>query len=236
MKSARFTLLLLTLFGCNPEVDVDDVFTAFTVTPEAIFADGQTIMEVKAVPLQSTSADRSNIVFKTTGGVFVLSGKSEETVKATFVDGELVATARLRAPISPGDFTVSAEPEFDSPVKDYRVTRTISPATSLPVKISVETSASGIGKNALTEVLVTGTLLSDKNSWVTRGVDVTFEDVVGASPGGGIFRSIVAKSGGESTVSAYYAAGDWPVGTSITINVKATNYEALGTVTLVVNQ
>lgn len=235
MEIRTILTLIYMVTACNPEVETGDVLTEFTASAESVPADGQSAIDFTVRLSDEASTDRRNILFKTSGGSF--AGKKEQTVKATYVNGELVAKATLKAPIAAGDFVVTAEPEFDSPVSDFKVEKTIPTTLSTPSQIKWETSGTGIAANAGSEVKLSGVLLNSSGKWVSQNTPVIFEDLVGTNAAGGIFRNASTLSSDSSTVSAYYTAGALPPSTVITIRAKTQDGTVLpGNVQLVVTQ
>ncbi len=219
MRKALVAIAFLA-FACNEEVSVEDIFSDFKLSAETIPADGQSTIDVSVNVNENSSADRRTVLFKTTGGAFTTSEKSEQSVKAIYVEGVLMAKARLRAPISDGAFKITVEPEFNSPIKTYSLEKNVTTTPSVATKILVETSATGIAPNAGTEVRVTGTLLNASGRWVTKNTTVEFQDMIGSGSAGGIFRNAALTSSDTSTVVAWYAASNHAPGTQITITVR----------------
>ena len=222
-----FSLTVSILFSCEKEAAVKDVLNNLTLTRRKMEADGQSISVVSVTVSEETDSDRRSVIFNTDKGVFTTSGKSKETVKTEFVNGVLIARASLRAPLEPSTIKVSVQPEYDSPIREYVLTDSITLAPSIPTAFTLETLRFGIGTNFSSEVRLIGNLRNASNRFVSRNNTVLFEDLLlNGAPAGGRFGRRQVLSNDTSRVSTFYAASILPVGT--TIKIRGTVLDANG--------
>ncbi|MBU1819980.1 MAG: hypothetical protein KKG00_00520 [Bacteroidetes bacterium] len=215
-------LIIATLFiiicGCE-DVKDSDVFDDFLLTSKEVPADGQSTIQVSVNIKEVASSDRRNFIFSTTSGSFTGSGTSKFTAKAEYEAGILKAKAILKAPIAPGLFTVTVQPEFDSPIREFVLSQTVTATPSVPASIDLETSGFGIISNFASEILLTGLLKNASGKNVSKGTEVLFEDkLLDGSPAGGRFRNQQRITLDSSKVSTKYSAAAYPVGTTIVIH------------------
>jgi hypothetical protein len=215
------TIILLTwaISGCQDEiVKTKEVLTDMTVSPETISGSGQSSAIITVLLSDDASADRRNVKFRSSAGTFDSTGKSEAVVKAEYVEGKLTATAKLAGPNFPTKITITAEPEFNSPVKEYSITREIDVTPSLANTISLNPSRMGLASNFRNEVLLKATILNQEGKWVSSGTPVIFRDELpDGTPAQGRFRDVVRLSNDSSYTSSVYSAGPLPVGTNVSI-------------------
>lgn len=231
----KLALLLLgvsALVGCQDEVPVAEVLSQLTLTPRSLPADGQSTAQISVTLPKATSADRRSVIFSTSRGVFAASGTDKYTAKAEFVNGELVARATLRAPLQPGGIGVTAQLEYDSPIRDYALTDSLHASPSVAASLVLEPSRSGIAANFVNEVRVVGSLRNADNRYVSRNTRVLFEDrLLSGAPANGRFRNRQLLSNDTSRVSTFYGAAAYPIGT--TIRIRGTVLDAKGAKTAV---
>ncbi|TDO94939.1 hypothetical protein [Flavobacterium sp. 245] len=242
MKKVVLYFSVLLLFSCTPSADIDQVFTDFSISAEEIPADGQSMVNITVKLNDKTDVDRRNVIFKTSGGIFISSSKDTEVIKAEYEQGRLVAKTTLKVSTKPGNITLSVAPEYDSKVADFVLEKTIAAVPSKVSSLNVEPSSFGIGSNYLTEVQITGNLRNSAGKFVSNGHKVVFNDFLAdGSSAGGAFREVQAETGAESKVSCYYAATQYPIGTAITIRCTVVDENNLPTalasvVKLTINQ
>jgi hypothetical protein len=217
MRAYIVCLLFVISIGACKDVKDSDVFNNLTLNPESISADGQSPIQVSLDIKDVASADRRNFVFSTTSGKFSVSGTSKYTTKAEYEEGVLKAKAVLLAPSSPGSFTVTAQPEFDSPVRDFTLHKVGQADKSVAEIIKLETSSLGIAANFGSEVLITGVVKNKNDRNASKGVSIVFEDLLNGQSAGGRFRNLKTVTEDSSKVSAYYAAPNLLLGTTIDI-------------------
>lgn len=235
-------LLSLALITCDKDVDVNDVLYNLKIANKELTADGQSTTKITVNLSSRSSADRRNVIFSSTSGIFTSSSTSKYTTKAEFFNGTLTATATLRAPISPGKIGISVQPEFDSPVKEFVVSDTIVALKSIPASIKLNSSASGIFGNFLSEVRLTGQLKNAQGNNVSKGSKVLFEDyLMDDSKANGRYRQLQTVSNDTSYVTGFYGAPAYPLGTNIKIRATVLDDEERKTnikdsLTLTINQ
>lgn len=214
--------------SCDSDTNNEGIFLSFVVTPsiplaagENLLADGSSLVDVRVVLNQSASLDRRGVIFKTSSGLFVENNTKSFTAKATYVDGRLTASAKIKVSTKPGKLTVTAEPEFDSPLDEFVFTQFLEVYPSTPNDIIVSTSGYGISGNYVSEVRVTGKLRNSKGLGVSEGYRVRFEDL--KLPEGldasGEFRELQNVTRDSSTVRAYYSTPIQTIGTQIKLQL-----------------
>jgi hypothetical protein len=172
------------------------------------------------------------VIFSTSRGVFAASGTDKYTTKAEFVNGELMAQATLRAPLQPGTIGVTAQLEYDSPLREYALTDSLRVSPSVATALVLEPSRLGIAANFINEVRVVGTLRNAANRYVSRNTRVLLEDrLLNGAPANGRFRNRQLQSNDTSRVSTFYGAAAYPIGT--TIKIRGTVLDAKGAKTAV---
>lgn len=218
MKKIILCFLVIMLSSCTSNTDIDEVFMDFTVSTEEVYADGQSTVNLSVILDDDTDADRRNVVFKTSSGIFVPAAAETVVVKSEYENGRLIAKATLKVSTKTGVITVSVKPEYDSSVTEYVLEKTITALPSVASSIDLQPSALGIGSNYLTEVQLIGNLRNSLGKFVSSGHRVIFKDFLSdGKPANGGFRDVQLQTGAESKVSCYYAAGLYPIGTAIEI-------------------
>ncbi|WP_409415819.1 hypothetical protein [Flavobacterium sp. PS2] len=218
MKKIILYITVLMLSSCTNDTNIDEVFTDFTVSAQEVSADGQSTVNLSVTLNGDTDSDRRNVVFKTSSGVFLPAAAESTVVKSEYENGRLIAKATLKVSTKTGIITVSVKPEYDSPVGEYVLEKTITALPSVASTIDLQSSALGIGSNYLTEVQFIGNLRNSSGKFVSSGHKVIFKDFLSdGTPANGSFRDIQAQTGADSKVSCYYAAALYPVGTTIEI-------------------
>lgn len=233
----RTVLILVVAFlhcGCNREIKDEDVFTDLLLSPSELPADGQSTSIVSVKVNDAASSDRRSFVFSTTAGTFTASGNGKFTAKAEYENGVLMAKAILRAPFSPGEFTLTVQPEFGSPIRDFVLSRIGKATPSLAASIELETSGFGIASNFLNEIFLSASLRNATGKNVSKGTSVIFEDeLLTGGPARGRFRYLQSTTSDSSKVSGYYSAPAYPIGTNI--KIRSTVLDALGQKTNIVD-
>lgn len=217
---------ILLLFGCSDDAAVGDVFSNFTLKPtkelaagEFLLADGTSTIDVSILLSEKSDSDRRNVIFATSSGKFTSNNSKTYTAKAEFENGELIARAVIKVSTKPGKITVTAKPEFDSPIGEFVMEQSIETALSIPASIEMQTNSLGLAGNFLSEVKVVGTLRNEHNDMVSDGFKVDFKDLLLLSntEAGGYFREKKDTTKDSSKVQAYYSAIAYPIGTQIKI-------------------
>lgn len=231
MKALTYILsLILLCCGCEEDIKIEDVFSNLILIPTEVLADGQSVIDVSVQINNLASADRRNFIFTTTAGTFIGSGTDKITVKAEHEKGLLLAKTKLRVPFSPGEFTVTVQPEYDSPIRDFILFQTVKASASNPASIDLKPSGFGITSNFASQVFLTAFLKNASNKNVSNGVPVLFEDeLLNGNPAGGRFRIIQGVTADSSKVSAYYSAPSYPIGTTIKIRSTVLDEKGLKT-------
>lgn len=232
----------IVLSSCKKEAkEADTFYTDFKLDKTEALADGKTIVTA-TLEVKDASSDRQNVVFKASSGTFKDSGKDTYTAKPEYESGKLIARAQYKVPSSVQTVTITAKPEYDSPLAEYEVQALLSLKASEPKTLVLQTSSYGIAANYLNEVNISGTLKNEDKKPVSEGYNVQFEDLLANDgPAGGKFRLQRSTTGDSSNVRTLYAAPAYSIGT--TIKIKCTLLDAAGvktgtfdTITLTVNQ
>lgn len=220
MKYLIALLFPFVLFSCSSEVNDEDVFSEFKISKQSISADGQSTAEAKVVLNPDADSDRRNVIFKISNGAFLppSTDPTTITVKAAYENGVLIAKASFRSTTTPGLITITAQPEFDSPISEFIQTISIESTFSKAASLTLAPSAYGIMSNHLNEVQLIGTLLNADKKQVSNGHKVLFSDkLADGKEAKGQFRALVTTSDSASKVSVFYSASIYPVGTQINI-------------------
>jgi hypothetical protein len=215
------TLLIVGIIflSCKKEkkINATDIFEDFKFSTKIVDADGQSTVSVSVKVSEDASADRLNVMFSSTEGMFTTSGTSKQTVKAAYVNGELIASATWKSSFSPGIASISVQPEFDSPLREFELSESVEMQISAPASINIEPSAFGISSNFLNEVQLVARLKNSKGKNVSSGYKVRFKDFIlsNGQPANGRLRAVKDVTSDSSKVSCYYAANTFPVGTNL---------------------
>lgn len=224
-KLLGYVLFLVALAGCKKNVYINKVLTDLTVDKTEIIADGNATVTLTVKLNSEANADRRNIVFTTSNGSF--GDGPKKTVKAEYIDGVLMAKTSFKVSTKPGEITVSAKPEFDSPYNEYRLEKKLTAVPSVAQSIKIEPSAFGIAANFTNEISLTAYLKNNNGGFVSAGQKVLFEDLLqSGGTANGRFRNVVSATSDSSKVSAVYAAPLLPIGTNI--RIRCTLLDALG--------
>ena len=220
MKKLKHLLVVISvLIACNKNLEVGDILTNLTTDKEVVNADGQSIVEVSVEINQNSSEDRRVVIFTASSGVFSDSELNTYSSKAEFIDGKLIAKAMLKAPISPGQITITCQPEFDSPIKEYELSKKIEAIPSLPNSINLEASAFGLKSQFGNEVFLHAILKNSEGKHVSKNTMVLFEDLTSNTNANGRYREMQNATDENGKVSTYYSSNAYPVGTDIMIRV-----------------
>lgn len=223
LKFLAFAICIIAA-SCKKEVNINKVFSEITASKTSFAANGQSTSEVTVTLSNESSSDRRTVIFNASAGTFTGSGTSQLSVKAEFENGKLVAKAKLKAPFSPADIEVTAQPEFDSMNKDYVVSIHIDAQLSVPATIKLDPSKFGLYSNFLSEVKLTGYLKNEGGSNVSSDQLVLFEDFLPSGiTASGRFRDVQDKTADSSKVSAFYSVSSYPIGTTIKIRTTFLN-------------
>lgn len=226
--------------SCEKDIEDTQIFTDLILDPDEILADGESAIQISVAINEKASSDRRNFIFSTTAGVFAGSGKNKDTSKAEYVDGVLTAKAVLKAPFSAGQYSVTVKPEFDSPIREFQLSKMFTAKISTPATIKLEPSRFGITSNFGNEVFLDGFLKSKNGKNVSSGVSVIFQDKLpNGDPALGRFRDQKLVTTDSSKVSTYYSVPSYPIGTTIKItatvldeNGVKTNVEDIISITI----
>ncbi len=222
MKRSMIFLFLFCLFACQKvSVNVSNVIFGLTLSQHSLTADGTTTINVSVQLPPNADVTKRNIKFTATSGSWKGGTDSTISVKAVFINNQLIAKAIYIAGSSPKETYITAQP--DQPdvsnnnfvLKDS-LTVTVSPAAT----IQLMPSSFGINSNYQSEVTLTGILKNASGNLVSIGTNVTFSDkLADGSAANGQYRKSVLTSDATSTVSTIYSVGAYPVGTVINITV-----------------
>lgn len=208
--------LLLVLLACGKDTPQSRVLTNLVVKPSEIDADGSSSVTISVMMDRRASADRRDVVFTASGGTLAGGADGKLTVKADYVDGQLVAKAILKAPMSPGTVMVTAAPVTTVPGGSYLLKDSVKALQVLPKYIALQSTSMGIGSNYTFPDTITVSFSSEKNKKVSTGAKVDFEAwLAGGRPAGGRFVMLNESSDGNSQVKAAYGAPLLPLGTDI---------------------
>lgn len=122
--------------------------------------------------------------------------------------------------------TISAKPEFDSPLGEFELKDSIQALPSVPVRIQITPSKFGIGSNFQDEVFLTARLTNKDGKLVSSGAKVRFDDVLpGQVTARGRFREQQTVTQDSAKVSSFYSADVHPIGTQIKLRVFILNQD-----------
>ncbi len=228
MRKLIYILSLAGLIACKKQhISTDEVLHTLQLSPNPVDADGSSPINVSIRVNSSADVARRKVILETSAGTFSSTSTKTTTVEALYENGELIARATIKAPISPGFVVVTAKPELRNPYNDFLVKDSVQAIISTPSSISLTPSAFGVQTAYVNEVLITGTLKNLKNRNVSSNTKVIFTDVyANGTPVGGRFRQVQNSSDENSKVSAYYSPGLVTPGTSFYI--RATVLDAAG--------
>jgi hypothetical protein len=221
-KHLKYLALACLCLQCKKEVSIDKVITGLTLNQQTVEADGQSTVTVSVKVSDKSSADRRTILFKCSDGIFTDSGKDTYEAGAKYLNGALLATATWKAPLSAGTTTITAEPEYNSPVADYQLSATLKTTVSEPSSITLSVPAFDIGSGFINQTTLTVKVRNAKGKFVSKGTKVSFEDLLssGAAANGQFGQSSYA-TGDSASVITIYSANTYPVGTIIKIRATA---------------
>src|SRR5690606_27620802 len=218
LKYYPFLFLISLITSCIPDANISNVYSSIIVDKSELFADGKSTATITVELNSKTSQDRRNVIFTTNVGSFSNDFKKKTTIKASFVDGKLIAKATIIAPTILKKIIIKIEPEFDSNLKEYFSTVEIDVKESEPAKIVLTPSNLGIEANFNSEVIVIGTLFNIESKSVSDGNRVIFEDILeNGESANGLFRALSDTTVDSSRVSCIYGASNHPIGTKIKI-------------------
>src|SRR5258708_25709636 len=169
-------LSLLILTGCPKDAEVGDAIHDMKLSTTNIQADGQSTIDVSVVLSADASADRRNVIFKCTRGMFTTASKTEETVKALYIEGVLTAKNTWKTSLSPGDVTITVEPEFNSSTRDFRLSATITVTRSEAQTVTVDPSSFKVAPDLGSEVTITAKYVNANGASVSRGTKILSVD------------------------------------------------------------
>jgi len=216
-------IVITMAYACGKHVQVSSVIWGLSATPAQFDADGSATATITVQIDANASADKRNVVFTSTGGSFTGGQDNKVTVAATFVDKKLVASATLKAPSSPQSITITATPETNTELGDFKQTIVVEAVKVSASTIKLEPSSFGIGKNFSTTDTLVGTLKSAAGKKVSAGAEVSIQDYLDLActmPADGRFRQQRLSSDGTSQVRTLYSAPNLPEGTNIYIKAS----------------
>jgi hypothetical protein len=217
MEVRKYLIITFFLLSCQKDLKTEHIITDLKASPASVEADGASKITVTVVLTDRAAEGKRNIVFNTTGGSWVDGKDGKVTVAGKYLDGKIIAEAKLVAPNSEQEIEITASSESLTLNGDFNLKTTVKATHVPPFKIKVEPTALGIGSNYSTEDTVSAKISGINNGNASRGVKVLFEDLIGSNPAGGRFRAVQTVSGASSIVSAIYGAPNAPIGTAITI-------------------
>lgn len=207
MRALLCVLCLALALGCAKDVSLEDVMGTLEVSTNKFNADGASTIILTTTISNDASPDRRDVVFNTTAGTFP-NGKQEETVKATYVKGQLTATIALTAPMVPGTITLAAGPAFDTQSGDFKRTTIVTADPSNLSQVVINLSSLSMKNDFQSEVTITGTLKNQEGGKVSLGTLISFDLMTqpyDLSPCNcARFRSVKAVSDENGQVSAVF--------------------------------
>lgn len=215
----RATILIVSIcvMSCSNEPDIDMVLFSLTFNKSEIFADRSSTATASVMISKQSSVDRRTVKFTINNGTFT-DGSKSKLVTASFESGNLVAKTTFKSTTNPGSIIIAAQPEFDSPIREYVIIDSILATPSIPASILANPSSLGISTNYLSEVSLKGKLINDKGKDVSKGYNVVFEDYLqNGDDASGRFRNSVTTTTDSSNISTIYGASAHPIGTDIHI-------------------
>ena len=226
-KYISFILATIILSGCKVDkIKLDQVINKLVISDKKPLADGGTIVDISVELNGEADPDKRNVVFKSTGGTFLVTNESSITQKAVYENQALIARVKLKIPPSPGTITITALPEIRSVYQDYILTDSLKSSPSLPSSIAITPSSFSVFTGFAGEIQITGLLKNGGNN-VSTNSKVIFEDYdLNRNPIHGRYRLKKDKSDASSTVSTMYSPGFLPVGSSF--YVKCTYIDQSG--------
>lgn len=232
MRNIKLIIAAIILCVACKKVEIKDALSDMKVSQTEITADGQSTITVSVTLSEKSSTDRRNVIFSTSAGVFTSSGSSKYTAAAEYIEGVLIAKATLKAPMKPGTIKIEVKPEFDSSIKEFTLSESVTANASVPTSILLDPSALGIASNFMSEVTLKGTLKNSKGKFVSEGYKVVFEDFLqSGGPANGQFRKLKNTTSDSSYVSAIYGASQYPIGT--VLKLKTTVLDESGNKTAI---
>lgn len=209
-------MVFTVLNSCKKDISVDDVLYDFSLDKAEVIADGNTSITLTVKLNNKASADRRTVIFSTSNGSFGEGVK--KTVKAEFTEGVLTAKASFKVSTTPGEITVSVQPEFDARNQEFKLSRKVLSTASSARSVKIEPSSFGLASNFVTEVGLTAFIKNADGGFASAGQKVIFEDfLTSGMPANGRFRNIKAVTTDSSKVGAIYSAPLLPIGTNINI-------------------
>jgi hypothetical protein len=229
-KNFLLFLSLVLIAGCKPEkVTIDNVIKTLTISNKTPLADGSTIVYVSVHLDSIADLDKRSVIFETNAGQFLTANDTVITQAATFLNKSLIATVKLKMPITVSTIHISAKPAAISPQQDYILASTFTASESVPSTLQLTPSALGIKSNFGSEIQLTGVLKNSFNNNVSTGHKCLFEDYLpDGSPMHGSFRALKDTTDATSSVSVYYSIG---TATPTSFYIKCTYIDASGKLT-----
>jgi hypothetical protein len=217
-------VVLIGMSGCiKNNIKTGDLLSSLSITPAQVLADGTSVVTISTTVNGKADSTKRNVLFSATGGKFI-GGTDSIVVNAVYVNTNLVATAKLIAPLSPQTVTIKAKMNLANEKTDYTQTATITAAPSVPAKITLSASAFAVKVNFGSEVTITGALTNAAGNPVSLGNKVVFVDTYeDNTPVNGRFRQLQNSSNNLSSVSAIYSPGYVPVNKDIRITCYLTD-------------
>jgi hypothetical protein len=229
MKKSFLLILIVSLFACRKvSVDINEVIFGLTLSQHTLTADGTSTVNVSVQLPVNADLTKRTVKFKTTSGTWKGGADSMLTVKATFINGQLIANAVYIAGATAKKAYITVQPDQpDASNNNFVLKDSIAVSASQPASIQLTPSGFGINSNYQSEVTFTGLLKNAAGNGVSTGTVVSFTDYLsGGAPANGLYRKSMLTSDATSSVSTIYSVGAYPIGTAIF--VKATILDALG--------
>jgi len=232
MKKYLLIIAILILAGCKPEqVNLSNVLRSISVSNPNPLADGTTIVYISTTMDSLADADKRSLQFETNTGVFLTANDTVITQAAVFQKKSLIATVKLKMPISVSTITIKVKPVTVSPRQDYLLTTSFKAAESAPASLQLTSSAISLKSNFGSEIQLTATLRNAQNNMVSTGHRCVFEDdLPGGGRANGRFRAVKDTTDATSTVTTYYSIGAAPASA---FYLKCTYMNAQGQATAV---
>lgn len=210
MRKVNFYLLVFACiisFSCKKDVTAKDYIKDVIITPTNVKADGATIIVIKAI--LNNDLDKRSVQFESDKGIFQDSDKPNMIkITAEKVKDTLVAVARLKVPATPGQITISVQPDITDLEGKFVVERTITTTVSEAISIDISANSFSVHNNFDGEIDITGVLKNFEGKGVSKGVKVELKDYdLSFNPLLGVFRNSSLSTNEDSKVSAIYTPG-----------------------------
>lgn len=210
-----FSVIVLSITACKPEaITPSEVISNVEISNRSPWADGTSVIDISVNLNKHADADKRNVIFRTSSGVFLPANDTIITQKANFENGNLVAKVKFKVPATARTVYFTIRPEIRSAETDFILSDSLETKTSIPTDLIITPSAFSVFTNYAGEIQVSA-LLKNGTRNASSDCQVIFEDYFpNGTPVNGRYRQKREKTDGNATVSTYYSPGNIPAGTS----------------------